>query len=67
MFNYLFPIFCFGLVITGVVYLGILQASEQLKADLAERDRIQTLDHKLDFPSSHNAQPPRSAVRNSRD
>ena len=67
MFNCLFPIFCFGLVITGIVYLGILQASEQLKADLAERARIQTRDHELDRTSSHDTQLPRSTVRNSRD
>ena len=67
MFNYLFPIFCFGLVITGIVFLGIRQAAEQLKADLAERARIQTPDHELDLTSSHNTQPSRSAVRNSRD
>ena len=36
MFNYLFVIFCFGLVITGIVYLGILQAADQAKnADFA--------------------------------
>lgn len=33
MFNYLFPIFCFGLVITGIVYLGLIEAAEQAKAD----------------------------------
>ncbi len=35
MFNYLFPIFCFGLVISGIVYLGILEASKQVKAESA--------------------------------
>ena len=67
MFNYLFPIFCFGLVITGIVFLGIRHAAEQLKADLAERARIQNPDQELDLTSSHNTQPPRSTVRNSRD
>jgi hypothetical protein len=33
MFSYIFPIFCFGLVVTGVVYLGILEAAEQVKRD----------------------------------
>ena len=42
MFNYLFPLFCFGVVITGIVLIGILQASEQLKADLAERARVKS-------------------------
>ena len=39
MFNYLFPIFCFGLVITGIVFLGIRHAAEQLKDELAEIGR----------------------------
>jgi len=29
MFNYLFPIFCFGLVVTGVVWLGVMEARKQ--------------------------------------
>ena len=33
MFNYAFPIFAFGLLITGIVYLGILQTAAHLKAD----------------------------------
>lgn len=28
MFNYIFPIFCFGLVITGIVFLGLQQAAD---------------------------------------
>ncbi|MGE5208002.1 MAG: hypothetical protein ACM3KL_01585 [Alphaproteobacteria bacterium] len=28
MVNYIFPIFCFGLLITGVVIKGLLMASE---------------------------------------
>jgi hypothetical protein len=32
-FNLLFPIFCFGLVITAVVILGVLQARDQFKSD----------------------------------
>lgn len=39
MFNYLFPIFCFGLVMTGIVFLGILEAGKHAKADeAAHRD-----------------------------
>lgn len=67
MFNYLFPIFCFGLVITGIIFLGIRQASEQLKAELIERARVQPPDHELDLTSSRNTQLPRSKVRNSHD
>jgi len=36
MFNYIFPIFAFGLVITGIVFLGIQQAADLAKA-LAEQ------------------------------
>ena len=67
MFNYLFPIFCFGLVITGIVFLGIRHAAEQLKDELAERTRVQTLDRELNLTSSRSAQGPRSTLRNSRD
>ncbi len=67
MFNYLFPIFCFGLVITGIVFLGIRQAAEQLKDELAERTRVQTRDRELDLSSSRDTQRPRSTFRNSRD
>jgi hypothetical protein len=38
MFNYLFPIFAFGLVITGVVFLGLQQASDLAK-DLAVQNK----------------------------
>jgi hypothetical protein len=31
MFSYSFPIFCFGLVITGIVFLGLQQASDMAK------------------------------------
>lgn len=31
MFNLLFPIFCFGLVISGIVFLGLQQASDLAK------------------------------------
>ena len=31
MFIYLFPIFAFGLVITGVVFLGVQQAADMAK------------------------------------
>ena len=67
MFNYVFPIFCFGLVITGIVYLGILQAAGQLKADSAKKSEGQTLDHELENTSSRRSDQPRSAVRNSNE
>lgn len=36
MFNYVFPIFAFGLVISAVVFLGLQQAADLAK-DLARR------------------------------
>jgi hypothetical protein len=37
MFNYIFPIFAFGLVMTGIVFLGLQQASDLAKNLAAER------------------------------
>ena len=34
---YLFPIFMFGLLVTGIVYLGITQAVEWAKQDALRR------------------------------
>ena len=39
MFNYLFPIFCFGLVITGIVFLGLKEAIDQVERDEADKRR----------------------------
>jgi hypothetical protein len=36
MFDHVFPIFAFGLVITGIVFLGLQQAADLAK-DLAAR------------------------------
>jgi len=41
MFNYLFPIFCFGLVMTGIVFLGILEAAKQVKAESSKEHQPQ--------------------------
>jgi hypothetical protein len=38
MFDYIFPIFAFGLVISGIVFLGLQQAADLAKA-LAEQRR----------------------------
>ena len=35
---YIIPIFCFGLVISGIVFLGIQEASELAKRLAAETD-----------------------------
>ena len=42
MFIYLFPIFAFGLVITGVVFLGLQQASDLAKDLAAQSSKIET-------------------------
>lgn len=42
MFIYLFPIFAFGLVITGVVFLGLQQASDLAKSLAAERSEAES-------------------------
>ncbi len=39
MFDYLFPIFCFGLVISWIVFLGLRAAAEEAKAENSERDQ----------------------------
>ncbi len=43
MFEYLFPIFAFGLVVTGIVWKGLLTAADVAKADreAQARDRVQ--------------------------
>lgn len=38
MFNYIFPIFCFGLVITGIVFLGLLEAAKHVKVVSSDED-----------------------------
>ena len=44
MFEYLFPIFAFGLVVSGIVCKGLVTAADMAKADRAahERARAQT-------------------------
>ena len=39
MFEYLFPIFCFGLVITGIVAKGLFMASELANSSLSSQKR----------------------------
>lgn len=43
MATYIIPIFCFGLVITGIVFLGVRQAADlakQLAAESHERASV---------------------------
>ena len=67
MFNYIFPIFCFGLLITGVVFLGILEAAEQVKAEaLRERER-DTPPEQATLARSQNGHETRLFVRSIND
>ena len=61
MFNYLFPIFCFCLVMTGIVFLGILEASRQVKAEDAEEREPESRDVELNPVSPRNHQSARFA------
>jgi hypothetical protein len=59
MFNYLFPIFCFGLVMTGIVFLGIIEAAKQVKAEELKHDALKP--HEVDLAPSRSAARPSSA------
>ena len=41
MFEYIFPIFAFGIVVTGIVCKGLYEAMEEAKTDEAIRARAQ--------------------------
>ena len=40
MFEYLFPIFAFGVVVTGIVCKGLYEAMEEAKTDEALKARV---------------------------
>ncbi|MBM3823468.1 MAG: hypothetical protein FJ404_11380 [Verrucomicrobia bacterium] len=67
MFNYLFPIFCFGLVMSGIVLLGLLEASKQVKAQSKKDQQPATRDDVFNKPSSSNSHSQRFAPRGSHD
>ena len=52
----LFPIFAFGLVVTGVVFLGIQHANDQAKALIEQRSRAES------DPGNPSAPAPSSGV-----
>jgi hypothetical protein len=64
MFNYLFPIFCFGLVITGIVFLGLLEASKQVKTEAAKSRLPLPRGGDLAPATTHDGRLPRSTNRN---
>lgn len=56
---YLFPIFAFGLVLTGVVCLGLQQASDLAKALAAQSSKIEpSSKNKEVVPPGGNSTPP---------
>jgi hypothetical protein len=63
MFNSLFPIFCFGLVMTGIVFLGIIEAAKQAKDESLKEREPEILDRKLNKLSPRNGRSPRFAAR----
>lgn len=63
MFNYLFPIFCFGLVITGIVLLGLLEAAKQVKVESRKERDPEAFDINLNPVSSRNGHATRFAAR----
>ena len=56
MFNYLFPIFCFGLVISGIVFLGLMEAAKHVKAVSSDEDQRATNAARPVTAPSHNRQ-----------
>ena len=68
MFNYLFPIFCFGLLITGIVCMGIMEAAEQQKrADFVKELGLDDHDEASIPRPLRTGSQPRSTVRNGHD
>lgn len=64
MFVYLFPIFAFGLLITGIVILGLKQASDLAKDLAAPSSKVESIskNHEVASPGSNPA-PLNSAAR----
>ena len=56
MFEYLFPIFAFGLVVTGIVWKGLLTAADVARADREAHERT-----RVQLTSSENQPDPRAA------
>ena len=63
MFNYLFPIFCFGLVMTGIVFLGIIEAAKQVKSEEMKLDALKDDESDLSPASPPDVHHPRFADR----
>jgi len=67
MLNYLFPIFAFGLVITGIVFLGLQQAADQAKELAAQRNEAEkSPEHMTPVSPARNFTPAKAPARASR-
>jgi hypothetical protein len=58
MFNLLFPIFCFGVVISGIVFLGLQQASDLAKYLAANESEIKPDSRSEEVVSQRRSLPP---------
>ena len=67
MFNYLFPIFCFGLVISGIVFLGLIEAAKQAESHALEERSRQTTANTSKAAPSRNGRSVSTAVTRSND
>ena len=63
MFNYLFPIFCFGLVMTVIVFLGIIEAAKQMKSEEMKLHELKPHEADLAPASPPEVHHPRFAAR----
>jgi hypothetical protein len=61
MATYIIPLFCFGLVISGIVFLGIQQASDLAKQLAAQRNQLEpAAKNPQDLPMARNSAQTRS-------
>ena len=59
---YLIPIFCFGVVITGIVFLGIQEASELARRLAAQTHEAPPGSNNLPAPSGRGPAPNRPSA-----
>lgn len=55
MFEYIFPIFAFGLLVTGIVCKGLLTAADVEKADREAHERLAQITPPAIQPESRTA------------
>ncbi len=62
MFEYLFPIFCFGLVITGIVAKGLSMAADEAESQMRSQIQVDVESAKPDS-ATRSAPRPQSQFR----